>query len=331
LIEVWFKKSARPLPWRIQSSAWGRLVSEFMAQQTQIIRVAKRWPEMMEKFPTPESMANSNEQEVLTLWQGLGYYRRAKHLKKTAEMICEKFNGEVPSDVESLLKLPGVGKYTAGAIASIAFGNREPIVDGNVHRVLCRVSNHNDDHHSSAWTWNEAKSLVENCESPVVTNEGLMELGATVCTPKKPKCEDCPLQKQCLAFKHNTQLEIPTPKKRVLKQRKYHYSVVVECQNEIAIEKRSENGLWAGMWQVPTVESSKKLTEKQIATKLQLQNGMRQLGEFEHVLTHRIISFTVFSCQVNRDSRFSWLNREEVENLPLASAQRKVLAVHCSA
>ncbi len=156
-----------------------------------------------------------------------------------------------------------------------------------------------------------------------------MELGATVCTPKKPKCECCPLQEQCLAFKNNTQFEVPAPKKSVVKKRMYHYSVIVECKNEIAIEKRSEQGLWAGMWQVPTVESSKGLTESQVANKLQLQEGLQHRGEFEHVLSHRIISFTVFSCQVTRDSRFSWINQEEVDNLPLASAQRKVLALHC--
>jgi A/G-specific adenine glycosylase len=331
LIETWFKKNARSLPWRIESTAWGRLVSEFMAQQTQISRVAERWPLLMERFPTPESMAISSEQEVLSLWQGLGYYRRAKHLKQTAETITQEFNGSVPCEVESLLSLSGVGKYNAGAIASIVFGKRVPIVDGNVHRVLCRVYNYMDNHTTSEWTWRQAEAHVNVCANPSVFNEGLMEFGATVCTPKVPSCEQCPLQNKCLAFKNGTQLEIPIAKKRTIKQQRYHYSVVMCHKDELAFEKRSDSGLWAGMWQVPTIESSKKLTRANIAKQLQLPDGIQKLGKFEHVLTHRVISFTVFSCNTDRESRFSWLNHGDIEDLPLASAQRKVLAVHCMA
>ena len=325
-IERWFTQSARDFPWRKNDFPWGRLVCEFMAQQTQIDRVAQRWPEMMQQFPTPKSMAISDEQKVLELWQGLGYYRRAKSLKKTAEIITSKFGGEVPSDVESLLLLPGVGRYTAGAIASIAFDKHVPIVDVNVHRVICRLCNHGEDATASNWTWDIAQSLVENCHSPSLFNEGIMELGATFCTSKSPSCADCPIQSSCKAYKNNSQLDIPPQKKSTPKKRVYHYSVIAEHNDELAFEQRKDVGLWAGMWQVPTVDSSVKLTNSQVLKKLNLKNKLVHIAEFEHVLSHRIISFTVFSCKISRDIRFFWQEKDSLDELPLASAQRKVLA-----
>jgi len=328
-IEHWFSSNARTLPWRTESTPWGRLVSEFMAQQTQILRVAERWPLMMSRFPTPVSMARSDEQDVLSLWQGLGYYRRAKHLKATAEMIIKEFGGEVPSDVESLVKLPGVGKYTAGAVSSMAFGKREPIVDGNVHRVLCRLFNKSAKPAPDKWTWGMAEKLVKICKTPQLFNEGLMEFGATVCTPKLPSCAECPLQNSCMAFQKGKVDQVPMSKKSVTKKRVHHYSVIIQNGDEIAFEQRGDQGLWAGLWQVPTIESSKKLTKKDVSQQLNLDFDLQQQGVFEHILTHRIVSFTVFSCHGNRESRFSWLKPNTIDELPLATAQRKVLAVHC--
>ncbi|MBT4523519.1 MAG: A/G-specific adenine glycosylase [Phycisphaerae bacterium] len=330
-IESWFTKSARDFPWRNDDFPWGRLVCEFMAQQTQIDRVAQRWPIMLQRFPDAKSMAISDEQGVLELWQGLGYYRRAKNLKKTAEVLESEFGGEVPSDIESLLQLPGVGKYTAGAIASIAFEKHAPIVDANVHRVLCRLCNHAGESTPSTWTWQISESLVTSCNSPRLFNEGLMELGATVCTSRSPSCDDCPLQSCCSAYKENTQRDIPPSKKRAMKKCVYHYSVVVEHEGELAFEQRKDSGLWAGMWQVPTIDSDIKLTEAQVRKKLHLKNKLVSIGEFEHVLSHRIISFSVFSCKLARERRFFWVKQDLLHELPLASAQRKVLAVHCIA
>ena len=329
-IEAWFKKSARSFPWRTESTPWGRLVSEFMAQQTQIERVAERWSKVMARFPTPKSLAESDEGDILSLWQGLGYYRRAKYLKASAEMITKEFDGEVPNDLESLLKLPGVGKYTAGAVASIAFGVRVPIVDGNVHRVFCRLWNKKNEPVTSKWIWNKAKHLVDACSKPQVFNEGLMEFGARICTPKLPSCDSCPLQNICSAHKNGTQQEVPPPKQSPNKKRVHHYAVVMEKDNCLAFEQRGSTGLWAGMWQVPTVESTIKLSLLQVSKHLQLENKLHLAGKFEHILSHRIISFTVFSCQGVTDSRFSWLHRDAIDELPLATAQRKVLALHCA-
>ena len=325
-VEHWFSQNARDFPWRKFDTPWGRLVSEYMAQQTQIDRVAKRWPELMEKFPTPLDMAQSDEQDVLLLWQGLGYYRRAKHLKSTANMIVEEFDGVVPSSVDALLKLPGVGKYTAGAIASIAFNKPAPIVDGNVHRVLCRVHDYKEDAIPSNWTWSKATELVESSFSPKDCNEGLMELGATVCTPRNPKCEECPLQSDCLAFKNGTQSVVPPSKPATKKEKHFHYSVVLSNGKKIAFEQRSHKGLWAGMWQVPTVESKNPKTVKEVATTLGIESKLTLVDSFKHVLTHRVIEFQVFHCNSITLGNYMWFSEDEIKQIPLANAQKKVLA-----
>lgn len=329
-IEAWFSATARDLPWRRDDFPWGRLVSEFMAQQTQISRVAERWPEMMRRFPTPASMASAYEQDVLSLWQGLGYYRRAKHLKQSAETIVNDFGGTVPSALDDLLKLPGVGRYTAGAIASMAFDKREPIVDANVHRILCRLWNHKGVPSPSSWTWKMAEELVGQCTSPKIFNEGLMEFGATVCA-KKPNCKECPLNSQCDAFATDSQFEVPMLKQATTKKQVFHYAVVLECDGELAFEQRSESGLWAGMWQVPTIDSDVPLSENEVLSQLHIQGTLKQLGSFEHFLSHRSISFTVYSCNGSQERSFSWFDRSALLKLPLASAQRKVLALHCTA
>ncbi|MBC8201411.1 MAG: A/G-specific adenine glycosylase [Planctomycetes bacterium] len=300
-----------------------------MAQQTQIDRVAARWPELMSRFPTPESLSSSDEQEILSLWQGLGYYRRAKNLKQSAEVMTQNFAGEVPSEVNELLSLPGVGKYTAGAVASIAFDKRVPIVDTNVHRVLCRLFNNSNEPIPSKWTWDMAEELVKVCRSPKIFNEGLMEFGAVICTPKSPECNGCPMQSKCEAYGKGLQNQIPKPKKSLPRKQEHHYAVVVQSGEELGFEQRSSKGLWADMWQVPTVDSSRTLNKHEVSEMLQLESELSRIGSFEHILSHRIISFTVFSCRMSRDSRFTWLKSEDLAELPLASAQRKVLAVHC--
>ena len=328
-VENWFYEFAREFPWRNEDTPWGRLVCEIMAQQTQISRVAKRWPQMMERFPTPEQMAKSDEQDVLSIWQGLGYYRRAKYLKAAAEMIVAEFDGEVPSDVDSLLKLPGVGKYTAGAIASIAFEERVPIVDGNVHRVLCRLANKLGKPIPDAWTWDQAKLLVESSHKPNICNEGLMELGATICTPTSPACSGCPIADYCQAYKCGTQDKVPAARKAKPKKHLHHHAVVLTCKGKIALEQRASTGLWASMWQVPTIESTRKMTSTQVAKKLGLPPKLSRLGFFDHTLTHRVISFCVFRCEIDCDERFEWHEINSLDAVPLANAQRKVLAVHC--
>ncbi|MDP7008808.1 MAG: A/G-specific adenine glycosylase [Phycisphaerales bacterium] len=329
-VEQWFSKEARSFPWRSQSTPWGRLVSEFMAQQTQIERVADRWPKMLKRYPTSKKMAESNLQEILTYWQGLGYYRRAKHLKQTAEMIERDFDGKIPTDVDSLLRLPGVGRYTAGAIASIAFNQRVPIVDGNVHRVICRVEQKRNVPSPNAWSWQIATKLVHESTTPSTFNEGIMELGATVCTPKNPTCARCPLKHDCISNKEGSQHLIPPPKKPVKRTEEHHYAVILSSKGKIALEQRGMNGLWAGMWQVPTLESPTQLQEPEVLEALEIKNDVEILGSFEHKLTHRIVTFVVYHSEVNNQDRYVWHTVDELDSVPLATAQKKVIALHCA-
>ncbi|MFN9968973.1 MAG: A/G-specific adenine glycosylase, partial [Phycisphaerae bacterium] len=290
-LSKWFRSAARDLPWREEFRArrdpYRSLVSEFMLQQTQVSRVLEKFEPFLQRFPTVGALAAAPEQDVLAAWSGLGYYRRARLLHACAKSIVRDFGGVVPRDVDSLQELPGIGRYTAGAIASIVFNRPEPIVDGNVCRVLQRLDakpGSASDKEVIAWAWERAESLVRQCPNspshlaarsegasthrangadavtPATFNEGLMELGALVCTPAAPKCLVCPLRDLCLAREQGLVDEIPAPKARAKRSRVYHDTVVVWRKTargvEVLLEQRPATGLWAGLWQPPTVESA---------------------------------------------------------------------------
>ena len=211
-LQEWFPRVLRDLPWRKRRTPWRVLVSEVMLQQTQASRVAEKFPAFLRRFPSPQRLAESTELSVLSLWQGLGYYRRAKNLRAAAQMMVAQFGGRVPRSVQELQTLPGIGRYSAGAIASIAFGQAAPIVDGNVARVLSRIADRRETTKgkiAEAWLWSTAEELVRSAKSPAVLNEALMELGATVCTPRAPRCGECPLKRCCGSFKAHSQEFVP--------------------------------------------------------------------------------------------------------------------------
>jgi len=197
----WFANVARDLPWRRRRSGYHALVSELMLQQTQVARVVEKFEPFVRRFPTVAALAAAREDEVLAMWQGLGYYRRARLLHAAAKAIVERHRGRVPvRDHAALLALPGVGRYTAGAIGSIVAGERVPIVDGNVTRVFQRLAARKGSASDRAvvdWAWEEARRYVAGARDPAAANEGLMELGATVCTPAAPRCDACPVSAMC--------------------------------------------------------------------------------------------------------------------------------------
>lgn len=333
-LSAWFKRAARTLPWRKRRTGYTALVSEAMLQQTQVARVAERYPQFLRRFPNVTSLANASENDVLELWQGMGYYRRARNLQRAAKHVVDNFQGRVPSDVESLRGLPGVGRYTAGAIASIAFGKHEPIVDGNVARVLARLFAMNsapvDSAQHVAWTWETAERLVQLADEPGVFNEGLMELGATVCMPRSPKCEACPLAELCAAKKRGLQNEIPAAKARAKPQAWVHHSVVVLRGNgEVLVEQRPTSGMWAGLWQVPTIEGEQELSPRQLAGSFSFAvSGVTHIGAFEHLTTHRHITFHVFSARTRiRTGKWVDPHSAEMAKLPMSAAQRRVLRI----
>ncbi len=329
-LEAWFPRIARDLPWRRARSGWAALVSEAMLQQTQVARVVPAFERFMARFPAPADLAAATEEEVLAHWQGLGYYRRARMLHRAARAIVAGHGGRVPADPAALRGLPGVGRYTAGAVASIAFGAREAIVDGNVRRVTARLDADDrpvEDRAGERAAWGRAEALVAAAAEPGVLNEGLMELGATVCTPARPRCDACPVAGACRARAAGRTAEIPPPK-RAARRRAVHYHVVVVRRGEaLLLEPRPEAGLWAGLWQPPTVEAEDPLDWELVAPRLPVTAAdPAPRGGFVHRTTHRDVHFRVWTAR-SRARRGRWVAEDALEDVPIGNGHRRALAL----
>ncbi|TVQ80196.1 MAG: A/G-specific adenine glycosylase [Phycisphaeraceae bacterium] len=332
----WFRANARDLPWRAtdakgRRNAYHALVAEAMLQQTQVSRVLEKYSAFIARFPDVHALANATEEEVLSAWSGLGYYRRARHLHHAAKNICKNHEGKVPEDAESLRRLPGVGRYTAGAIASIVYGHAEPVVDGNVTRVQLRLEASDQRQGEPAterWAWKHASDLVARAADPGAFNEAMMELGATVCTPGVPRCEACPLRKACRAASLGLASTLPVPKVRAGRRAVYHSAVVIrDRQNRLLIQRRPERGLWAGMYQAPTVER-----EDRAATASEIKKwfGLARIVEkerFVFLTTHREVHFAIFTSSPppSPPAAARWACPSEIAALPLANPHRRIL------
>lgn len=327
----WYTLHQRDLPWRIVGPGLQRpdpyhvLLSEFMLQQTQVATVIPYFARFLDAFPTIRDVAAADEERVLRLWQGLGYYSRARNLLRAAKAVVEHFDGSVPTTVDELLTLPGVGRYTAGAIASIAHGTRAPIVDGNVIRVVCRLDAIRGDPRSTpvlATVWTRAEELVPKANAGDF-NSALMELGATVCVPRNPQCLICPVAATCEARELCIQDQIPPPKKTkpTPLERRTIYCIARKRadQTEYAFEQRPAAGRWAGMWQFITRPADEPLGSVDVG-------HATPLGRIEHGLTHRRYEFDVIrldaAIQVAGEMR--WLTLEESETLPLPKPHVRV-------
>jgi A/G-specific adenine glycosylase len=350
-VERWFAANARELPWRRENGSPGprrdpyrALVCEAMLQQTQVSRVVARFTEFMDRFPTVRTLAGATEDDVLALWSGLGYYRRARHLHAAARAIVERHGGVFPADIDQIRALPGVGRYTAGAIASMALGQREPLVDGNVARVLLRIEGReggSGDRATDAWAWSRAADLVGVARDPGRFNEGLMELGALVCVPPPgaPRCGQCPLAKLCIARREGRQLQIPAPKPRARQKTIHCASVLIrDRRGRLAVEQRGrEGGMWAGMWQAPTLERADRAPRRaEILAWLDGSAGaapsplhLRVRRRFIHQTTHRRLRFDVWelvsSATPRTPPRGRWMTAGAIASLGLSSVQREIL------
>jgi len=332
-LEAWFERAARDLPWRRRRSGWSALVAEAMLQQTQVSRVVERYETFIERFPSPAALAAADETEVLGLWSGLGYYRRARNLRAAAVSIVERFGGVVPESARTLRSLPGVGRYTAGAIASIVFGERTPLVDGNVRRVLCRWADRPGDGPTATedrWTWDRAASLVEVAERPGRLNEALMELGATVCTPARPRCEHCPVAGPCRARAAGRAEAVPAPQAAAARRDLHHHPVVIVRAGAVLLRPRPEGGLWAGLWSPPAVETDRPLDPAEVTAALEVSvSSIEPVGRLEHLTTHRRVILHVHraSTRIRRVEPARWWPLGDLAAAPLSSAHRRVLAV----
>ncbi|WP_173917124.1 A/G-specific adenine glycosylase [Halobacillus sp. Marseille-Q1614] len=256
LLIDWFKREQRELPWRENQDPYRVWVSEIMLQQTRVDTVIPYFNNFLTQFPTPKALAEAEEQAVLKAWEGLGYYSRARNLQNAVREVVEQYDGKVPDDKENLGRLKGVGPYTKGAILSIAYDLPEPAVDGNVMRVLSRILDVDDDI-AKAKTRNLFEALVEELiskEDPSSFNQGLMELGAIVCTPKSPSCLLCPVQTECRAFHKGIETERPVKSSKKKQKKQPFAAIFIENEaGEVLIEKRPDSGLLASLWQYPMV------------------------------------------------------------------------------
>ncbi|NNN05581.1 MAG: A/G-specific adenine glycosylase [Elusimicrobia bacterium] len=250
----WYRLRKRDLPWRRKVSPYRTWVSEVMLQQTTVAAVAPKYEAFLRRFPDVATLAAATEEEVLSSWAGLGYYSRARNLRRAAAQIMVRHGGRFPTDYESVLALPGVGRYTAGAILSIAYGRPQPVVDGNVIRVFSRLfglRGRAKDPAFAAQIWQKEAALVPK-KYPGDWNQALMELGATVCTPESASCGACPVSKNCVAFKKHLQDKLPSPEKRRTAQDVRWSCLWIERGDQVLLWKRSEHErLLKNLWGLP--------------------------------------------------------------------------------
>ncbi|MGB1632707.1 MAG: A/G-specific adenine glycosylase [Candidatus Poseidoniaceae archaeon] len=272
----WYERVKRPLPWRLEPSPWSILLSEILLQQTQMERGISYHAKLLERFPTVQSMAESSVDEVLHLWQGAGYYSRARRLHALSRVVMESHNGVLPNTYQELLNLPGIGPYTAAAVASMAFSRPVACVDGNIRRVMARQTNQEEPSMKDVQTFAD-NHLFE--DSPGTWNQAMMELGALVCRPRNPLCEQCPVTESCSGIYRAR--DLPRPKKTKKTLVEYMCVVRIDEQGRPELHQRPQTGLFAGLWG-PTMET-------ELATE-----GCEFIGTVRHMLSHRELKVSVW-------------------------------------
>ena len=320
----WFDYNARILPWRENPRPYYVWISEIMLQQTRVEAVKGYFDRFITEIPDIPSLAEAEEEKLLKLWEGLGYYNRVRNLQKAAILIMDRYHGEMPASYEDLLKLPGIGEYTAGAIASIAFGLPVPAVDGNVLRVMKRIAGSFDDITKATVKqelWRVIVAILPQ-DRPGDFNQALMELGATVCLPNgKPLCEQCPVMHLCKAFHEGTALQLPVKPEKKERRKEERTILLMEFDGRFAIRKRREKGLLSGLWELPGLEG--KLSLKELKKYLQGQEismtELLPLGEAKHIFTHvewHMIGYRLLLSKLpesfSKANEIQWAERNEI-------------------
>lgn len=288
----WYERERRVLPWRENPAPYYVWISEIMLQQTRVEAVKPYFARFIQRLPDIRALAEVEDEVLLKLWEGLGYYNRARNLKKAAQLVLEQYGGELPPDYEELLKLPGIGSYTAGAVASIAYGIPVPAVDGNVLRVLSRLTADDSDILKQSVKRAAERLLLESMpkQSAATFNQAMMEIGAMICLPNgEPRCGECPLAPFCLAHENGTELSYPV--KKAKKERRLEERTILLLKNargEIAVSKRPASGLLAGLYEFPNL--SGRCSEQEILDYLSCQEllaeNIRPVGAARHIFSH---------------------------------------------
>ena len=333
---TWYDSQRRPLPWRATRDPYRIWVSEIMLQQTQVKTVIPYYEEFLDRFSDVEALAAAPLDEVLALWSGLGYYRRARQMHAAAQQIAD--SGGFPASASELQTLPGIGPYTAAAVASIAFGELIPVLDGNVERVLSRRLGLDQDPKRAAARKRllEAGAKLLDSARPGDSNQALMEIGATICRPKQPDCESCPLAKGCYARSLGDPERFPLPRRRRQVERIDLAIALVKQEDRILLFRRPESSdLLAGIWELPNVprRGTKLAIEKALG---RFYGGRWRLeparGRVRHGITHRALTLHVYPARfsagdtVGEGPEAAWVRTDEMSDYPLSSAVEKVLA-----
>lgn len=326
----WYSRNQRALPWRIDPSPYRVWISEIMLQQTQAATVLRYYDRFLRRFPDLTSLAQASEDEVLELWAGLGYYHRARNLLKTASLISRK-QGVFPSDLKEILKLPGVGKYTAGAICSLAFKQPEPVVDGNVRRVITRIAGVRR-RVPEMFFWNQMRSWIPE-DRPSEFNQSMMELGALICTPLNPSCTQCPVKIFCVARKKGIENSLPKVRTRRALQHVRIVTLVLQRRGKLLLTSRNDHGFIPGKWGLPYEmvlngegpgDIAKSLCRRVLGKGIPLW----EYAVFRHNISRRMISVHGYFGRVPRAtpkllSKYRWAERDTA---PLVSSLfRKML------
>ena len=294
----WYKKNYRKLPWRNTNEPYTIWVSEIILQQTRVDQGLPYFKNFIERFPTLESLAKSSEEEVLNQWQGLGYYSRARNMHYTAKYIFNHLNGTFPNKYKELIKLKGIGDYTASAIASFSFNEPKAVIDGNVYRVLSRVFGILNDINSKEGQ-NGIKNLADNLlpkKEHATYNQAIMEFGALICAPKVPKCETCVIANICYAKEKGEQLSLPLKIKKVKIKTRYFNFLVFQLNDYIVIEKRTDKDIWQHLYQFPMIETSEEIEDPLNLKKL--KGNIINLKKVKHLLTHQVIMASFWHMSV---------------------------------
>lgn len=337
----WYRRHGRDLPWRRTSDPYAIWISEIMLQQTQVETVLPYYHRFLSAFPMVYDLAAAPMDRVLKMWEGLGYYARARHLHEAAKVIVAQFGGKLPSSFEEMLSLPGIGKSTAGAILTIAFGQRHPILDGNVRRVLCRYFSIEQDPKSKEVEqdlWHHSEGLLPNRKADLYT-QAIMDLGATICLPAAPKCPECPVSEGCRGLQNGLQDRLPL---RVSRKKIPHYdhlAGVLLHEEKILIRRRPLNGLLAGLWEFPggRVERDRsdpyplqleEMLAKETYHEVKISSGWLRV---KHVFTHFRMTLHVFTGRVKKlpphpPAELKWIDPDDLREYPFSSAHQKIVS-----
>ena len=338
LILSYFDKNKRDLPWRDTKDAFRIWLSEIILQQTRVDQGMKFYNNFIHEFETIFDLANADEQKVLKLWQGLGYYSRARNLHFTSQYIANELEGKFPDNFNDLKKLKGVGDYTAAAIASIVYNEAVPAVDGNMFRVFARYFNIDDDISSPKTKkifWDLGLQIIDQ-KRPGDFNQAVMDLGATICTPKLAKCDSCPLNESCEALRLNKVNELPVKLKKVKVTNRHLHFIVIENEGKIALSKRIGKDVWLNLFTFPKIETDTDLLDKGWIFEQNLEDKLSFISEEKHILSHQNLFIKYWKLNVSlkdinhfkQDLDFEMISLNDLEHYPLPKPIEKFINKH---